>query len=60
MINLFQNAMTTFSTKNTSRTGRGIFQGYDKKVPRYSTPLKVLSLIEHSWSLTVTDFWGSK
>ena len=31
-----------------------------KKVPRYSTPLKVLSLIEHSWSLTVTDFWGSK
>ena len=31
MINLFQNAMTTFSTKNTSSTGRGIFQGYDKK-----------------------------
>ena len=50
MINLFQNAMTTFSTKNTSSTGRGIFRYYlyFKKVPRSSTPLKVLSLIGHS------------
>ena len=58
MINLFQNAMTTFSTKNTSSTGRGIFQYYlyFKKVPRSSTPLKVLSLIGHSWSLTSLIF----